>query len=162
MTFVEFLRSSQKFYPSCKLDYRNFWDSLKANIRRILVFCFDLLKKSNFKWIFEILSKILSQFPLWREMEIFWVYDRAVVAPTYPIGAGIRSNVVQTVEFWSSVLTLLKKSNFQSVLVSIMKRNGNLAGYYDRAVVAPTYPFGAGIRSNVVPLSRINQNRKFW
>ena len=70
MTFMEFLRSSQKFCPSCKLDCRNFWDPPKANLRRILVFCFDLLKKSNFKWIFEILSKILSQFPLWREMEI--------------------------------------------------------------------------------------------
>ena len=29
-------------------------------------------------------------------MEIFWVYDRAVVAPTYPVEAGIRTNVVPT------------------------------------------------------------------
>ena len=33
-----------------------------------------------------------------------------------------------------------------------MKRNGNPYWVYDRAVVAPTYPIGAGIRSNVVPL----------
>ena len=42
-----------------------------------------------------------------------------------------------------------------------MKRNGNLTGYYDRAVVAPSYPVGAGIRSNKVPPSRINQIESF-
>ena len=33
-----------------------------------------------------------------RKWKSYWVYDRAVVAPTYLIGAGIRSNVVPLVD----------------------------------------------------------------
>lgn len=65
--------------------------------------------------IFEILSKILSQFP-------FWEYDRAVVTPTYSIGAGIRSNIVPTLLF---IFIFLIVSFFHNWMMMKMNDNNN-------------------------------------
>ena len=39
-------------------------------------------------------QKFCPSFHYEGKRKFYWVYDRAVVAPMYPIGAGIRSNVV--------------------------------------------------------------------
>jgi len=79
MRLVEFLRPSQKFCPS----YHFWYFQILTCMHKVFLY-----------GIFESLSKILSQFPFLRKMKILWEYDRAVVAPTYLVEAGIRSNVV--------------------------------------------------------------------
>ena len=43
-------------------------------------------------------QKFCPSFHYEEKWKSYWVYNRAIVAPTYPIGAGIRSNVVPLVD----------------------------------------------------------------
>ena len=51
-------------------------------------------------------QKFCPSFHYEEKWKSYWVYDRAVVAPTYPIGAGIRSNVVPLLWMMSAAKNL--------------------------------------------------------
>ena len=76
---AEFLRSSQKFCPSRKLEM-----SLVLSAEEKVPFG-EFLSPSQ---------KFCPSFYCRRGNRTYEIYDRALVAPTYPVEAGIRSNVV--------------------------------------------------------------------
>ena len=75
---MEFLRSSQKLFPSWK-----FWN----------IFSLGFLRKDSSREFFSPSQKFCPYFYC-KKKEILWENDRTFVAPTYPVDEGIMSNVV--------------------------------------------------------------------
>ena len=131
---------------ACRMNFRGIPDLWGSPMTKFWGhpqnFCPSLVSCSSFHCnrtnlgIFEIFSKILSQSQTRNVFSLIRWGDGS---------------------FWRIFESLSK------FCPSFYCRRGNrIFDRYDRALVAPTYPVAAGLRSSVVPLSTVNQNRKFW